>query len=91
LAIFIQHGYQFISQRGGGAYSELPSRWGISAPRDPILLHAIEHCGSYSATSTKFEGEYFVMAMAQVLPADQVATDKKERRREEKRREGKRY
>jgi hypothetical protein len=39
------------------------------------LWHAIEHSGSFHATSTDMEGEYFAMAMARVVPAAEVHLD----------------
>jgi hypothetical protein len=52
---------------------------GVFLPNYPLasgdLLRAIEHSGSVAPTSTDDAGEYYAMAMAQVLQADQVPVD----------------
>lgn len=49
---------------------------GVLLPYYPVvsgdLLRAIKHSGSVVPTSTDDAGEYYAMAMAQVLQADQV-------------------
>lgn len=51
----------------------------VRIPNFPLaegnLLHAIENAGSFEATSTDVDGEYFAMAMASVLPATEVPRD----------------
>jgi hypothetical protein len=39
------------------------------------FLYAIEHSGSFTATATDVDGEYFAMAMAWILPVSEVASD----------------
>ena len=52
---------------------------GVLLPNYPLasgdLLRAIEHSGSVAPTSTDDAGEYYAMAMAQVMQADQVPVD----------------
>jgi hypothetical protein len=51
----------------------------VRIPNYPLaegdLLHAIEHSGSFHATSTDMEGEYFAMAMARIVPVAEVHLD----------------
>ena len=52
---------------------------GIFIPNYPLaagdLLRAIEHSGSVVSSSTDDDGEYYAMAMAQVLPAEQLPAE----------------
>jgi hypothetical protein len=52
---------------------------GVLIPNYPLaagdLLRAIEHSGSVVSSSTDDDGEYYAMAMAQVLPAEQLPAD----------------
>jgi hypothetical protein len=61
------------------ACSSSSNATGIFIPNYPLaagdLLGAIEHSGSVVSSSTDDEGEYYAMAMAQVLPAEQLPAD----------------
>ena len=52
---------------------------GVLIPNYPLaagdLLRAIEHSGSVVSSSTDDDGEYYAMAMAQVVPAEQLPAD----------------